>query len=162
MFVIAVATVFGLIPYWATTILIVVAAFVIDKHTLRKVDYTLLLTFVVIFIFVGNIARIGFVHDIIVYCVQRDSLLTAIVSSQFISNVPAAVMLSEFTSSASQLLIGVNVGGLGTLIASMASVISYRLYTASDRKGTRRYLGLFTVLNIIFLLLSVAFIKASF
>jgi len=162
MFVIAVATVFGLIPYLAATVVIAVTAFGIDRHTLRKVDYTLLLTFAVIFIFVGNIARIEFVQDIILYCVQRDSLLTATISSQFISNVPAAVMLSEFTNNASQLLMGVNVGGLGTLIASMASVISYRLYAASDRKGIRRYLGLFTVLNIIFLLLSTAFIKAFF
>ena len=162
MFVIAVAGVFGLIPYWMAAVGIATATFVIDRRTLMKVDYTLLLTFAVIFIFVGNIARIEWIHDIISYGVQRDSLLTAVVSSQFISNVPAAVMLSEFTNDATQLLMGVSAGGLGTLIASMASVISYRLYAASDSKGTRRYLGLFTIANIIFLLLSVIFIKIFF
>ncbi|MDR0461197.1 MAG: citrate transporter [Nitrososphaerota archaeon] len=159
MFIIAVTTVFGLIPYWAAAVIIAGATFLIDKHTLKKVDYTLLLTFIVIFIFVGNIARIEWIHGIISYGVQINPMLTAIAASQFISNVPAAVMLSEFTNNATQLLIGVNVGGLGTLIASMASVISYRLYTTTNKKETRHYLGLFTTVNIIFLILTIIFIK---
>ena len=159
MFAVAVSAVFGLVHYLAAAAVIAAAAFVTDRRTLMKVDYSLLLTFVVIFIFVGNIARIGWIHDIISYWAQRDTMLTAVVSSQFISNVPAAVMLSEFTDNAFGLLLGVSAGGMGTLIASMASVISYRLYATSEPKGIRRYLGLFTVLNVVFLLLSVVFVK---
>ena len=160
MFVVAVAAVINLLPYWASAIIITAAAFMLDRRTLMKIDYSLLLTFVVIFIVVENIARIEWIHDYISLWMQKDCMLTAIGSSQIISNVPAAVMLSEFTDNATQLLLGVSVGGMGTLIASMASVISYRMYAAAHQKGIKHYLWLFTLLNVIFLLSSIVFVKA--
>lgn len=159
MFCLAVAAVFGVLPYWISAAFIVMATFFVDKRTLLKVDYYLLLTFVVIFVFVGNIARIEWLSDLISGWVQRDTMLTALAASQFISNVPAAVMLSGFTDNAVGLLVGVNAGGMGTLIASMASVISYKLYATTFPSGTLRYLLLFTLMNVLFLSLSLVFIK---
>lgn len=159
MFLLAVAAVLRLIPYWAAVPVIIGAAALFDRRTLLKVDYSLLLTFAAIFIFVGNLARINWVYLTVSGFVQKDTMLTAILSSQFISNVPAAVMLSGFTDNVSNLLIGVNIGGMGTLIASMASVISYKLYAAAVPKGTVRYLGLFTAFNCFFLLASLMFVR---
>lgn len=159
MFVLAVAAVFGLLPYTVAAVIIAAAAFFVDKHTLVKVDYSLLLTFIAIFIFVGNIARVEWVNSLISGWAQRSTLLTALAASQLISNVPAAVMLSGFTDNAAELLIGVNAGGMGTLVASMASVISYKLYISAFPNSTRHYLTLFTAMNILFLGLSVVFIK---
>lgn len=162
MFILAVMAVFGLIPGWIATLVIVVAAAVIDRRTLAEVDYSLLLTFTAIFILVGNMARIDWIYRFIAHWVQKDTMMTAIISSQFISNVPAAVMLSGFTENAAGLIAGVNIGGMGTLIASMASVISYKLYITADKKGTLHYLRIFTILNVLLLLLSVAFEKFLF
>ena len=162
MFIAAAASVFGFIPNWAAAAVIAATAFIIDKNTLLEIDYNLLLTFAVIFIFVGNIARIGWIYELISYMAARDCFLTAVVSSQFISNVPAAVMLSGFTDNAAELLVGVSVGGIGTFIASMASVISYRLCAAENRKGVKKYLLLFTVINYLFLLFLVCFVKIFF
>lgn len=162
MFALAVVSVFGLIPYPAAVIIIAAAAFIMDRRTLTKVDYSLLLTFIAIFVFVGNISRVDMISNFISGWAQRDTMLTAVAASQFISNVPAAVMLSGFTENSSGLLVGVNAGGLGTLIASMASVISYKLYMAVFPNGSRRYLALFTLLNVLSLGLSVLFIKCVF
>lgn len=159
MFCLAVAAVFGVLPYWISVAVIVAATFFVDKRTLLKVDYSLLLTFIAIFVFVGNIARIEWLGSLISGWVQRDTMLTALATSQMISNVPATVMLSGFTDNAVGLLIGVNVGGMGTLIASMASVISYKLYVIAFPNGTRRYMMLFTVMNVLFLALTLVFIK---
>lgn len=159
MFILVVVSVFGLISYLVTVIIIATSAFMVDKRTLAKVDYSLLLTFIAIFIFVGNISRIDLINNFISGWAQKDTVLTAVVSSQFISNVPAAVMLSGFTDNSTGLLIGVNVGGMGTLIASMASVISYKLYMAVFPNGGRRYMALFTSLNVLSLGLSLLFVK---
>ncbi len=159
MFIIAVCAVFGLIPYWIAIILIAAATAIVDKKTLLKVDYNLLLTFIAIFILVGNLARIEEINALLRDLVKRDTMLAAVITSQFISNVPSAIMLSGFTNNSRELLIGVNIGGMGTLIASMASVISYKLYADSYKKGTLKYLGLFSVLNIVFLMLSLVFVN---
>lgn len=159
MFGLAVAAVFGALSYWISTIVIVVVTFFVDKRTLAKVDYNLLLTFAIIFVFVGNIARIEWINGLISGWVKTDTMLTAIFTSQFTSNVPAAVMLSGFTDDADGLLLGVNVGGVGTLIASMASVISYKLYITAFTNGAKRFLLVFTALNSLFLCLSILFIK---
>lgn len=159
MFCLAVAAVFGVLPYFISAPIIVAAAFFVDKRTLLKVDYSLLLTFAAIFVFVGNIARIEWLGNLISGWAQKDTVLTALTASQFISNVPAAVMLSGFTDNAAELVTGVNVGGMGTLIASMASVISYKLYATAFPNGSRRYLMMFTAINVLCLALSIVFIK---
>lgn len=158
LFLLAVAAVLGVVPCWICALLIVASTAALDMPTLAGVDYSLLLTFAAIFVLVGNIARIDGIYRLISGWVQRDALLTAVVTSQFISNVPAAVMLSGFTQDAVGLLVGTNVGGIGTPISSMASVISYKLCAAADPKGTWRYLKIFLALNALFLLSALLFL----
>lgn len=128
-----------------------ILVFITDRQVLAKVDYSLLLTFTGFFIFIGNVGRIpafrAFLQDII----AGREIATAIAASQVISNVPAALLLSGFTEDFAGLIIGTNLGGLGTLIASMASLISYKRIAkeAGDRRG--RYIALFTVGNLCFL-----------
>jgi Na+/H+ antiporter NhaD/arsenite permease-like protein len=119
-------------------------AAVADRTVLLRADYGLLLTFAFLFIFIGNIKSVPAVSAALSALVGGRELSTGVLLSQAISNVPAAMLLSKFTADQSALLIGVNLGGLGTLIASMASLISYSLYaaTAGARKG--RYLAVFT------------------
>ena len=124
----------------------------LDRKTLKKVDYSLLLTFAGFFIFIGNIGRIGNLQSLFKSFIQGNEVISAVVSSQIISNVPSALLLSGFTSSWRSLLIGVNIGGLGTLIASMASLISYKLFCVSQPESSARYLRYFSVVNFIFLI----------
>ena len=118
---------------------------------LKDVDYFLLLTFLCFFIFIGNMKQISLVHELISKLLVHHEVLMGIGASQIISNVPAAILLSGFTDDYSALLIGVNLGGLGTLIASLASLISFKFYTHSNGSDTRRFLGIFTLYNVIFL-----------
>ncbi len=157
LFILSLVIVFGGGPYILTGIVVVLITFLYNKAVLKKIDYSLLLTFAVIFILVGNIARIDAVNSVISEWTERDTTFTAVISSQLISNVPAAIMLSGFTEKSRELLLGVNIGGLGTLIASMASVISFKIYTRHNKKGTAKYLLVFTVFNIGFLLLILLF-----
>lgn len=159
MFFLAVAAVLRLIPYQAAALIIVIATAVLDRRTLYQVDYSLLLTFVAIFIFVGNLSRIDWVFQTVSGWIQKDTIVTAALVSQFISNVPAAVMLSGFSDNANGLLTGVNVGGMGTLIASMASVISYKLYAAAYPGKALRFLGIFTFFNLLFLIALLLFVN---
>lgn len=159
LFLLSVTVVFGFVPYWIATVIVVAVMAVIDHRTLLTVDYSLLFTFLAIFILVGNIARIEAINNYISGWTQKDTLLTAVVSSQFISNVPAAVMLYGFTNNASELLVGVNIGGIGTLIASMASVISYKLYAGVYKQSIFHFLKVFTLFNALFLILIFIFQK---
>ena len=130
-------------------LLILVAANLFTNRKLfGKVDYSLLLTFVAFFIFIGNMGRYPVFHDFIAGIVTGNEQTTAILASQVISNVPAALLLSGFTDNVQGLIIGTNLGGLGTLIASMASLISYKQIS-----GKTSYLGTFTLWNLIFLAL---------
>ena len=137
------------------TVLIVV--FFLDKSVLKNVDYCLLLTFISFFLFTGNLGNIPTIRDTLQALVNGRELLVGVVASQAISNVPAALLLSGFTSDYQALLAGVNVGGLGTLIASMASLISYKILANkyNDKKG--KYFQWFTIVNLIFLVILVAF-----
>jgi Na+/H+ antiporter NhaD/arsenite permease-like protein len=126
-------------------------ALAFDRRALRQVDYALLLTFAAFFVFVGNIGRIEALQQAIAAAVGGHALLVGAAASQVISNVPAAIMLSGFTSDWSALLVGVNIGGLGTLIASMASLISYRQIAVAYPQLKGRYLRLFLVMNFAFL-----------
>ncbi len=151
LFLFSVASVFGLLPYPVVTAGVAAVILLVDRRVLAHVDYSLLATFVVIFIFVGNIGRIDFISAFLLDATRKSATLSAILTSQFTSNVPAAILLSGFTRDAHGLLAGVNIGGMGTLIASMASVISYKIFCGVHRGQSSRYIKLFTLLNLAFL-----------
>lgn len=139
------------IPDLALLAIVLVACLVIDRGALRHVDLGLLVTFVAFFVFVGNVSRIGFVHDLLASLVGGRELVVSVVASQVVSNVPAALLLSGFTDAHRALIVGTNLGGLGTLIASMASLISYKQFTEEYPEQTGHYLVDFTMMNVIFL-----------
>ena len=151
LFALSIMAVVGLIDAFAVAALVAFALLFFDRRTLAKVDYGLLLTFVALFVFVGNMARIPAVHEVLSALVGIAPFYAAVGSSQVISNVPAAVLLSGFTNDWTALIVGTNLGGLGTPIASMASLISLKIATASGLVGKRRYLAVFTVWNVAFL-----------
>ena len=124
------------------------------------VDYPLLMTFVFFFIFAGNMARIDIVQNIFSSLMEKSTLIFSTLSCQFISNVPSAVLLSQFTDNYSELLIGVNIGGVGTLIASLASLITYREYTTHNPKKSAHYIKQFSAFNFSFLIILTAFMTA--
>ena len=141
-------TVFHLLS-WPVMLAVVAAALLAgDRELFGKVDYSLLLTFVFFFIFVGNLGAMEQVRSLIAPLIRGRELLAGVLLSQVISNVPAAVLLSAFTEAGGALLLGVNIGGLGTLVASLASLISYRLYCGTDKARPGRYLLVFTVCNL--------------
>lgn len=147
LFLLCIASVFRLVPDYVCLIAAVAAAVLCDVKLLMKVDYALLATFVCFFVFVGNIARIDIVRDFFSHAVEGRELFAGAILSQFISNVPAAVMLSSFTENGTALLLGVNIGGLGTLIASLASLISFQFYRKAENARTGRYFAVFTAVN---------------
>ena len=116
-----------------------------------QVDYSLLFTFAALFIFIGNLGRIPQFHDLLQRLLSGREVLTAVLASQVMSNVPAAVLLEKFSSDLPALMIGTNLGGLGSLIASMASLISFKYIAGKDSSLCRRYLAEFTLANLIFL-----------
>ncbi len=133
--------------------IIIIVLLVYDRKILIKADFMLLLTFVAFFVFSGNLARMPQVAAVIRKLMYGREYLTAMLASQVISNVPAAILLSGFTAKSHALLLGVNIGGLGTPIASLASLISLKLYSHSEHAETGRFLTVFTVYNLVFLLL---------
>ncbi|MBP5604221.1 MAG: citrate transporter [Ruminiclostridium sp.] len=147
LFIICVITVFKLLPFYICAIAAVAAALFTDRKLLLKADYALLVTFLCFFIFVGNISRIGSISSFFSEMIAGRVIPVAALLSQVISNVPAAVMLSGFTADGTALLIGVNLGGLGTPIASMASLISLQLYRSSENAHTGKYLAFFSAVN---------------
>ncbi len=157
LFALAIAIVFRGIPYWIGLIIIPAVLFFADRHALESVDYPLLFTFVFFFIFAGNMARIDAVRDFFSALLSKNTLLFSALSCQCISNVPSAILLSQFTGNYAELLIGVNVGGVGTLIASLASLITFREYVKHDPKSTRRYIAEFSAFNFGFLIILIAF-----
>lgn len=121
-----------------------------QKGILKEVDYCLLLTFVFFFILIGNLGRISAIREALQALLYGREVLVSFLSCQLISNVPAAVLLSEFTDRYDLLLAGVNIGGLGTLIASMASLISYKYFAQIPNVGKGKYLLRFTLANLLF------------
>lgn len=150
LFLLSLAAVFDLVPYQLVVIIVIVFS---EKILLKDVDYSLLLTFIGFFIFVGNLGSIPFVVQKLQSLLHKREFLVSLAASQFISNVPATLLLAQFTPNATELLKGVNAGGCGTLIASMASVISFKIYAHYDRTKTLRYLAVFTLFNLLFVLL---------
>ena len=151
LFAISIAIVFRIIPYYIGTVIVFAGVFAFDRKALKKVDYGLLFTFVCFFIFAGNMSRIGAVRELFTALLDKSTLLVSIFSCQFISNVPSAILLSQFTDNYRELLMGVNIGGAGTLIASLASLITFREYTSHNQGKALKYLGVFTLLNVLFL-----------
>lgn len=157
LFALAIAIVFRGIPYWIGLIIIPFVLLFADRSALKKVDYPLLLTFVFFFIFAGNMARIDIVRDFFSFLLEKNTLLFSILSCQFISNVPSAILLSQFTENYRDLLVGVNIGGVGTLISSLASLITFREYTKRNPMMTGHYMKYFTLLNLLFLVVLTSF-----
>jgi len=161
LFVVCMLTVFRVVPYQATTVLICAALVVIDRRLFREIDFMLLITFVCFFIVSENLGRVKIIREFLQQLLTRSTLLTAVGTSQIISNVPAAVLLSGFTDCWNDMLAGVNIGGLGTPIASLASLITLKLYMRWPGANVKRFLWIFTAANLIglaVLLLFTAFI----
>ena len=139
------------IPAWALALVVAAAVFAADRPVLKQVDYTLLATFVCFFVFVASVKAYAPISAWLEGLMAGSPLLTSLLVSQVISNVPACLLLSPFTQDVSALMLGVNLGGLGTLVASLASLISFRLYGAAPgvRKGL--FMGVFTAMNALFL-----------
>lgn len=157
LFILCLLTVAYLIPYPVLLLVSIPVLLIWDRATLKKVDYSLLLTFISFFVFIGNMQRIPAVAEMISSLVEGKELITAFLASQIISNVPAAMLLSGFTDNYRDLLLGVNIGGLGSLIASLASLISFKYfanYVAKLPKESNitkgKYLAHFTSMNVLF------------
>ncbi len=157
LFALSIAIVFRGIPYFIGLIIIPAVLIFADRRALASVDYGLLLTFGFFFIFAGNMARIDAVQELFSACLQKSTLLFSVVSCQFISNVPSAILLSQFTGDYSQLLVGVNIGGVGSLIASLASLITFREYLRHNPGKAGYYIAMFSAFNFAFLIILSAF-----
>ena len=147
LFALSIVIVFRVIPYQIGLVIVPVVLFFMDRDALKKVDYPLLLTFCAFFVFAGNMARIPLVRAMFEILLEKNTLIFSALSCQFISNVPSAVLLSQFTENYRELLLGVNIGGAGTLIASLASLITFREYTRHNPKGTKKYIAVFSAFN---------------
>lgn len=151
LFCLCILAVAGLVDVRVALAATVALVALMDAALFRRVDYALLLTFVALFVFVGNMARVPAVHDAIAGLVAQSALVAAVGASQVISNVPAAVLLSGFTDQWGALIVGANLGGLGTLIASMASLITFKAVSIGRAGARSRYLKTFTLANVAFL-----------
>ena len=160
LFALAIVIVFRGIPYWIGLIVIPPVLLIFDRKALAMVDYPLLFTFVFFFIFAGNMARIDVIRDFFSMLLEKNTLIFSTLSCQVISNVPSAILLSQFTGNYSDLLVGVNIGGVGTLIASLASLITFREYTNHNPGKTAEYIGLFSAFNFGFLIVMTLFMLA--
>lgn len=160
LFILCLLTVARVVPLLFTLAAVMIAVLLMDRQVFVRVDYCLLLTFVGFFIFIGNMGRLPVFAGLLQSLVEGNEVWVAILASQCISNVPAALLLSGFTSNFSGLIVGTNLGGLGTLIASMASLISYKYIVVEVKEsgiagGKGKYFRYFTIANICFLALLV-------
>lgn len=155
LFLIILLSVFHVIDYKVTFLITIVMVLILNKKLFSQVDYSLLITFIGFFIFVGNISTMDVVKNFMegILNSPKSTFLASVLSSQVISNVPATMLLSGFTNHFKELLLGVNIGGMGTLIASLASVISYKIYASEF--GNDNYMKSFTFYNILGLIIFV-------
>ena len=151
LFLLCLLTVVRILPWQIMTMVVAAGVLLIDRELFKKVDYCLLGTFLFFFIFVGNMQRIESVKELLEGLLRGREMLLAALASQIISNVPAAMLLSGFTENYRALIYGANIGGLGTLIASLASIISYKLYAASEDADKGKYMAVCTGYNVLFL-----------
>ena len=157
LFALSIVIVFRGIPYWIGLIVIPAVLLIVDRKALKMVDYGLLFTFVFFFIFSGNMARIDVVRNLFSALLEKSTLLFSVLSCQCISNVPSAILLSQFTDNYADLLVGVNIGGVGTLISSLASLITFREYVKNNPGKTGYYIGMFSLFNFAFLIILTGF-----
>ena len=157
LFALSIAIVFRSVPYQLGLVIIPSVLFFADRDALRAVDYPLLLTFVFFFIFAGNMSRIDIVNRVFSWLLSKSTLLFSVLSCQVISNVPSAILLSQFTGDWTSLLIGVNIGGVGTLISSLASLITFREYIRHNPGKIKEYIVRFSIFNFAFLFLLTGF-----
>ena len=157
LFGLAIAIVFRGIPYWLGLVIIPAVLIFADRKALKMVDYPLLFTFVFFFVFSGNMARIEAVRKLLSGLMNTSTLLFSVLSCQVISNVPSAILLSQFTTNYADLLVGVNIGGVGTLISSLASLITFSQYASHNPGKTGSYIKLFCAFNFAFLILLTGF-----
>lgn len=157
LFTISIVIVFRAIPYWIGLMIIPVVLLFADRKALQMVDYGLLFTFVFFFVFAGNMARIDAVRELFSWLLSKSTLLFSVLSCQFISNVPSAILLSQFTDNYQSLLVGVNIGGVGSLISSLASLITFREYLSHNPGKAGYYIGLFSLFNFSFLFILTGF-----
>lgn len=160
LFTLTILMVFRLLPVWLVMAAVVVGLLILDRKALLMVDYGLLFTFVFFFVFSGNMGRLPAVRGFFSALLEKSTLLTAVLSCQVISNVPSAILLSQFTGNYPSLLTGVNIGGAGTLIASLASLITFREYTTHYPGSARSYILRFSAYNFSFLLVLTCFCLA--
>lgn len=151
VFSIITASILGVINYYIAFAITLLAVLLLNKKLIIKIDYLLLVTFICFFIFIGNISNIEVLHDFMSERLRTTTSVyfSSIISSQLISNVPSAILLSNFTSNWVPLLLGVNLGGMGTIIASLASVISYKLYIKDNEQESKNYMIKFSIYNFI-------------
>ncbi|MBQ4616930.1 MAG: citrate transporter [Clostridia bacterium] len=159
LFALSIVIVFRAIPYWIGLAVIPTVLMLLDRKALKDVDYGLLFTFVFFFVFAGNMARIDAVRDFFSSLLSHNTMVFSALSCQVISNVPSAILLSQFTENYRELLLGVNIGGVGTLIASLASLITFREYAKHNPGKTARYVVQFSLFNFAFLLLLLGFMS---
>ena len=153
VFVVCVLTVSDMVPLWVMCAVTFVVMVVCDRGSFRHADWALPLTFIMFFVFIGNMKRVPEFAGIAQAFVGQHPLEVSIISSQIISNVPASLLLSGFCDQWVPLIIGTNIGGMGTLIASMSSLITYKNYTRQYPRQKGRYLGVYTAVSVMFLLL---------
>ncbi len=159
LFTLSIVMVFRIIPYWIGLIVIFAALLILDPKALKMVDYPLLFTFVFFFVFAGNMARIDAIRTFFCALLEKNTLVFSVISCQFISNVPSAILLSQFTENYPDLLVGVNIGGVGTLIASLASLITFREYVKNNPGRSGYYIKQFSLFNFSFLIVLVIFMS---
>lgn len=157
LFALSILIVFRSIPYWIGLIIVPAVLMFADRKALKMVDYGLLFTFVFFFIFAGNMARIDVVRNLFSALLDKSTLIFSVLSCQIISNVPSAILLSQFTTNYPDLLVGVNIGGVGTLIASLASLITFREYASHNPTKVLHYILIFSAFNFSFLIILTTF-----
>ena len=157
LFVLCLLCVLRIVPKWIAAAAVFTVLVILNRNVLKSVDYMLLLTFSAFFIFTGNIAEIPSIRIFLEEAVSGHELIVSVLCSQVISNVPATLLLYPFAKDTQSLLVGVNVGGLGTLVASLASLISFKLYSGARKKiplpSAGRYMAVFTLANLLFLII---------
>lgn len=162
LFCLCLGCVAHILPWQVLLAVVVIVVLVADKSLFLAVDYFLLLTFCAFFVFIGNMGRLPEFCQFLDRVLTGREIITSVGASQIISNVPAALLLSGFSQDYRALIVGVNLGGLGTLIASMASLISYKYIARMYPVEKGRYLGWFTAVNILFLVVLFVFALCKF
>ena len=151
LFILCLLSVLNLIPYYFVLVIVFLSVGIYNKKLLLQADYILLLTFVCFFIFTHNISNFTSIKTLLENLVDKKEFLISLITSQFISNVPSALLLEPFSKNLTKLLLGVNIGGLGTLVASLASLISFKIYSKEKILSGKNFFITFTLLNLIFI-----------